>query len=147
MFEKKHSTARRLFLLVVLSLSWITISTTQVHFESSTYKQALAKASRLNKLVFIYFYTDWCKPCKEVPKVVFVDSLIRFTIASRYVSLKRNAEKGEGLTLSKRYNVGGFPTFLFLDTSGKELGRVMGTRSNKDYLELFRSAGSLDPLR
>jgi thioredoxin-related protein len=58
-----------------------------------------------------------------------------------------NAEKGRGVTLAKRYQVGGFPTFLFLDASGKELGRVVGTRSNQDYLLAIRSSGRIDPFR
>jgi thiol:disulfide interchange protein len=138
---------RNMFRAFLVWLCLLSQGYVQIHFETSGYDAALAKAGRTNKLVFIYFYTDWCVPCKQLPGIVFVDSLIRSAIESNYVSLKMNAEKGEGIRLAKRFQVGGFPTFLFLDPLGKLLGRVEGTRSNSDYLVAIKSVGRIDPFR
>ena len=73
--------------------------------------------------------------------------MIRAVIDSQYVSLKLNAEKGDGITLAKRYGVVRFPTFLYAEADGHELGRVIGTRSNDDYLVAFKCAGRTDPAR
>jgi thiol:disulfide interchange protein len=138
---------RSVFSTLLLYLCFLSQGYGQIHFETSGYDATLAKAGRSDKLVFIYFYTDWCVPCKQLPGIVFVDSLIRAAIESNYVSLKINAEKGEGVRLAKQFQVGAFPTFLFVDPHGRLLGRVEGTRSNSDYLVAIKSAGRIDPFR
>jgi thiol:disulfide interchange protein len=120
-------------------------SLAQVHFEGSSFKTAAAKAGRLHKSLFIYFYTDWCAPCKQIPTIVFTDPRIKAVIDRQYVSLKVNAEKGEGITLAKRYGVVSFPTFLYTEANGHELGRIIGTRSNDDYFIAIKSSGRMDP--
>jgi thiol:disulfide interchange protein len=144
---KSNPVSKTILSVLLVWLCFLTQGYGQIRFETSGYDGALEKAGRTNKLVFIYFYTDWCVPCKQLPGIVFVDSLIRSAIESKYVSLKLNAEKGEGVRLAKQFQVGGFPTFLFLDPHGKLLGRVEGTRSNSDYLVAIKSAGRIDPLR
>ena len=43
------------------------------------------------------------------------------------------------------YEIGAYPTFLFLNAEGEELGRVTGTRLNEDYVVVIRSRGREDP--
>jgi thiol:disulfide interchange protein len=137
--------SNRIPVLVLLGLFVLVQSSAQVHFEGSSYKSAAEKARRLHKSLFVYFYTDWCAPCKQIPKIVFTDPRIRAVIGNQYVSLKLNAEKGEGIRLAKRYGVGGFPTFLYTEADGHELGRTIGTCSNNDYLIAIKSSGRTDP--
>ena len=137
--------SNRLPTLALLGIFALLQSSAQVHFEGSSYKLAAEKARRQHKSIFVYFYTDWCAPCKQIPQIVFTDSRIRAVIDSQYVSLKLNAEKGEGVALAKQYGVGGFPTFLYMQADGHELGRTIGTRSNDDYLIAIKSSGRTDP--
>jgi thiol:disulfide interchange protein len=137
-----HKICASVFLCVIVLLQ----SHAQVRFENSDFKSASAKARRLQKSVFVYFYTDWCVPCRQIPKIVFTDKRIRAVIDSQYVSMKLNAEKGAGRVLAKRFGVGGFPTFLFADADGHEIGRIVGTRSNDDYLVAIKSRGRTDPV-
>lgn len=136
--------------ILVIALALICASGSahaQINFEKTGYTEAFNKAKQQNKVLFIYFYTDWCAPCKQLDAVVFSDPAIKAAINDNYVSLKLNAEKGEGIELSKRNNVGGFPTFLFVDIKGKEIGRIIGTRANNDYLIAIKSQGRNDPGR
>jgi len=119
----------------------------QVNFEKQGYSEAFDKATQQNKILFVYFYTDWCAPCKQIDTLVFSDPAIRAAINDNYVSLKLNAEKGEGIKLAKRYQVGGYPTFLFLDKNARAMGRIVGTRGNSDYLTAIKSQGKNDPAR
>jgi thiol:disulfide interchange protein len=132
--------------LIILCITAALLSQAQVHFENSDIKTTSAKARRLNKSLFFFFYTDWSIPCRKVPKTVFTERRIRAAIDSQYVSMKFNAEKGPGRAIAKRYGVGGLPTFLFADGDGKEIGRIVGARSNDDYLVAIRSRGRTDPL-
>jgi len=137
----RHFTAI-LFLCFVVSFT----PRAQVRFEQPDLTAAMKKARNLQKSIFVYFYTDWCVPCRQVPRVVFGDRRIRGAIDSQFVSLKLNAEKGPGASVARRYGVKAFPTFLFADADGQEVGRIVGTRSNDDYLIAIRSRGRTDPM-
>ena len=117
----------------------------QVGFEHLGFNQALLKAKENNKNMFVYFYTDWCAPCKQLDTIVFADPKIRKLLNDNYISLKLNAEKGEGLELNKKYNSDGYPTFVFIDSTGKLLGEINGTRSNEGYFTAIKSQGRDDP--
>ena len=104
------------------------------------FETALKKAQENNKTIFIYFWTDWCAPCKQLDGIVFSDTLLGAAI-NQYICLKLNAEKGEGINLRNKYNIGGYPTFLFIDKNEKEIGRIIGTRSNAKYLTLIKNKG------
>lgn len=47
-------------------------------------------------------------------------------LAGQVVPLKVNAEKSDGPSVAKRYRVQGFPTILFINTSGEVEGRIGG---------------------
>ena len=131
------------FLVIFLSLT----AKAQVNFEQATFNEALAKAKSAQKNLFIYFYTDWCAPCKQLDTIVFHDVKIKEWLNSKFICLKVNAEKGEGIMLDSTYNIGAYPTFLFLDSIGSKVGIVKGTRSNEDYLTIIKSNSREDPFQ
>lgn len=51
-----------------------------------------------------------------------------------FVVAKFDAERGEGLTVAKKYNVRAYPTFLILDSTGKEMGRIVGGADPDDFI-------------
>ncbi len=53
---------------------------------------------------------------------------------SHFVSIKIDAEKGEGVTIAKTYKVDAYPTFLLLDTSKREVARSVGMKQPDDFL-------------
>ena len=61
-------------------------------------------------LILIDFYTTWCGPCKRMDREVFTDSTIVKHVNSNCISLKVNAEEGQGISLAKKYNVTSYPT-------------------------------------
>jgi thiol:disulfide interchange protein len=133
----------RILLALVLSLPSGLLA--QVSFEHSSFGKSLQKAGQDGKVLFVYLYTDWCAPCKQLDTIVFSDPRIRDLLNGRFVCLKLNAEKGEGIKVNADYHVGGYPTFLFLDSTGKKLGQILGTLSNDRYLVAIRNNGHLDP--
>lgn len=90
-----------------------------VAFEPDTLvAHALDKARSQGKLVMVDCYTQWCVPCKALSKLVFtVDSVADF-INGRMVSVKLDMETPQGKDYLKRYQVGAFPTILFLNPDG-----------------------------
>lgn len=55
-----------------------------------------------------------------------------------FVSLKINAEKGEGTELTKKYGVRGFPTMLVVDPEGDEVDRIIGFRPPDSFVATLK---------
>lgn len=136
---------KRFFFLLLFLLVFVGVALSQVFFEKLRFDQALQKARRESKTIFIYFYTDWCAPCKQLDTIVFTEPEIRDLLNTHHVNLKVNAEKGDGIKLNKKYNTDGYPTFVFIDTTGALLGEIHGTRSNEGYFIAIQSLGREDP--
>ena len=97
-----------------------------IRFEHGTLAEAFAKAKKENKLVFVDTYTEWCGPCKRLSKEVFPQKKVGDYFNPRFVSVKIDAEKGEGVEFAKKYGVNSYPTLLFLKPNGEELYTTKG---------------------
>ncbi|HET7451459.1 MAG TPA: thioredoxin fold domain-containing protein [Thermoanaerobaculia bacterium] len=85
---------------------------------------ARREAAPRHALVVVDFYTDWCGWCRVLDRVVYPDPEVRREL-DRAVFLRLDAE-GEGAEAARRYGVDGFPTIVFIDASGREVGRIRG---------------------
>ena len=85
---------------------------------------ARREAGPRHALVVVDFYTDWCGWCRVLDREVYPDPAVRREL-DRAVFLRLDAE-GEGAEAARRYRVDGFPTILFLDAAGREVGRIRG---------------------
>lgn len=91
-------------------------------------------------LILIDFYTTWCGPCKRMDREVFTDSSIVKQVNSNCISLKVNAEEGQGISLAKKYNVTSYPTYLFLNNQGVLVYRTVGYMSSYDFSNQITNA-------
>lgn len=112
-----------------------------VDFFQGTFKQALAKAKKENKLVMFDAYTTWCGPCKVLKTKVFPNKELGAYINKRFVSIGVDMEAGEGLQLANQYPVDGYPTIFFLDADGKVKKKVLGLPRGmaKEFLAIAQS--------
>ncbi len=114
---------------------------TRLVFESTDdLDAALAKAKADKKAVFMDFYTSWCMPCRMMDESVFSDWDVTQYMAENVVSVKVNAEKGRGVDLKSKFNVGAYPTFVFLAPDGSELSRREGSCSIADFKKMAKTA-------
>jgi thioredoxin-like negative regulator of GroEL len=88
-------------------------------------EEALAKAKAEGKLVLADVGAYWCPPCHRLDEEVFVLPKVGEAIASRFVAVHIDAEKGEGPEVAERYRVQAFPTVLVLESTGVEKGRFV----------------------
>lgn len=117
----------RLFILLIFS-SVVAFAATEdgIRFESGTWKEITKKAKKENKLIFIDCYTDWCGPCKRLSAEIFPLKQVGAVFNENFINYKVDMEKGEGINLQKKFNVGAFPTLLWVNTAGEVVHRALG---------------------
>ncbi len=86
-------------------------------FEEMSFEEALAKAKKEKKLIFIDAYTDFCQPCVMMVKNIFsLDDVADF-YNRNFINL--TLDFGKEKELAQRYKTSGYPAFLFVNGDGK----------------------------
>ena len=130
------------FLMLTMSLS---SSAGGIDFNHElTFDQALDKAKKEGKLIFMDCYTSWCGPCKRLAATVFTDSSVGGYFNDNYVNVKFDMEKGEGTSISTRYQITAYPTLLWLDGNGSIKNKVVGGLDVNGLIAAGRKAA--DPI-
>lgn len=104
-------------------------------FDDLTFNEALVKAQKENKLIFMDCYTSWCGPCKMMSEQVFVQAPVGELFNKNFINLKIDMEKGEGKELAQKYAISVYPTMLLLDGKGNIVHRIIGGMDVKTLLE------------
>lgn len=110
-----------------------------IKFEQLSFDEALAKAAKESKLVFIDFHTEWCAPCKQMAKYTFTDSVVGGYYNEHFINLKLDAEK-EGKAQAKKYGVHSYPTTIFLNGDGEVVVKQSGAKGANSFLKMGRTA-------
>lgn len=97
-----------------------------IQFFEGTFEQAVLKAKKENKGIFLDGYAVWCIPCKEMAQNVFTDKNVADYINAHFVSLQMDMEKPEAKVLKDRFGVMAYPTLLMLNSSGYKLEQHIG---------------------
>lgn len=131
--------------MIVVALALVASAVTaraEVHFKDLAFKEALAQAAKEHKIVMIDYYTNWCGWCKKLDKDVYAKDDVGNYADSNIVSLKLNAEQGEGVELARNSKIMGFPTIIFYNEKGEEIHRQVGYQVSKDFLVTMHAAVS-----
>jgi thioredoxin-related protein len=115
-----------------------------IQFVHENFKEALDKAQKEKKIIFMDAYTTWCGPCKMMSKNVFPDADVAKLYNTQFINLKMDMEKGDGIELMKRYEVSAFPTLLFLDGNGQLIHKAVGYLDAKGLIDLGKTALDAD---
>src|SRR5262245_29757309 len=97
---------------------------------------AKERAKKENKALLLDFTgSDWCGYCIKLKKAVWDKPEFEKFAEKNFVLVeldypmkkKLPAEvKKQNDALSKKFDIGGYPTVMVMDSEGKELGRVVG---------------------
>ena len=105
-----------------------------VAFQETTMAELQKQSADTGKPIFVDVYATWCGPCKYMANNVFTQDKAGAYFNANFVNAKFDAEKGEGREVARKYQVTAYPTFLILDSDGKELGRVVGGAEVDDFI-------------
>lgn len=114
-----------------------------IEFRDMPLEKALETAAKEKKMVFIDFYTTWCGPCKTLSNEVFPLKEVGDFFNARFVSLKCDAEKGDGPALARKYGVRAYPTLAFLNADGTLAYSFAGALDAASLIERVRRG--IDP--
>lgn len=124
-------------LLAPISLFGQTPETSKgIQFDGSNFEGLLARAKKENKLIFIDAYTTWCGPCKWMAKNVFPNDTAAIFYNQNFINAKIDMEKGEGPKLAKQYEVGCYPTYLFINGEGELVHRVSSSMPVREFVRM-----------
>ncbi len=133
---------KRAFLVIGLWSFAASMAMAQDSFQffSGSYNELLAKGRKENKPIFLYFYTNWCQPCRKINNEALKDpSLVAFA-QQEYIGYRIDAEStiSEGKKLAKYYNVYFFPMFVVLTPQGKVMERMDGYQTPKQLMATLK---------
>ncbi len=101
---------------------------------------AMVVAKKEMKPIFIDFYTTWCAPCKLMDQGTFKDQDIATYLNDNCLTLKVDAEKGNGRALRVQYNVSAFPTLVFIDPDGNVVSQKEGSLGIDGFKQFMKAA-------
>ncbi|PKR80941.1 thioredoxin [Brumimicrobium salinarum] len=125
---KYLSIATVLIAFVTTAFIWSPASDNEkgIQFESISFKEAIEKAKKEDKLIFLDAYAVWCGPCKMMDRTTFKDEEVGKVFNENFINVKIDMEKGEGPALARRYQVRAYPTMMLINGDGKVEKRILG---------------------
>lgn len=141
----------RHFVRLALLLSTMLAAAPARAVEWKSWNAGLSAASSSHRPVLVDVYTDWCRWCKQMDRDVYARADVAQYLAQHFVTVRLNAEGGElvswqGRNMSARslassFDVSGYPTTIFLTSSGEHLVNVPGYVEPGRFLLLLRFIG------
>ncbi len=129
--------------IITAAIGLIFVSLTQgqgIEFFHGTFAEAVEKAKKEDKLVFMDAFAEWCGPCKRMAATVFKEEKVGNFFNQNFVNVKMDMEKGEGQALSGRFNVSAYPTLLFINGKGDLVQAGVGGLMSDEFLNLAKNA-------
>ena len=99
-----------------------------IKFDSITYKEALVKAKKENKFIFIDCYTEWCGPCKTL-KPILED--LKSKIGDKAKIIKIDIDKNPNA--ANAFNIRSVPTLLLFKN-----GKIVWHQSGVAHAEFLK---------
>lgn len=138
---------RKKLIIIALILGLVSgVQAKGIQFLNDTvFENVLKLAKQQQKMIFIDCYAVWCGPCKYMDREIFPDEAVGEFHNKNFINLKYDMEKPYGIRIKDKYQVKGYPTFLYLDPNGELVHRGIGsTRDAASFIEIGKAALSGD---
>ena len=107
------------------------------------YNEALEKAQKFPKLVFVDLYADWCIPCRVMDANVYSDPTVASLLNTRFYAVKLNADSqdtimcdGQKKTVQRCYfdvwELNALPAFVLVAPKGMSILTVTDSMSPQE---------------
>lgn len=113
-------------------------NTRSIRFEEIGLKDAMVKAKKEDRLIFIDAYTDYCQPCMLIVKNVFSLNDVADFYNQNFINLKMHF--GKEKELAEKYGTSGYPAFLFINGDGKLVYMESGYTEGDEFIGYGKTA-------
>jgi tetratricopeptide (TPR) repeat protein len=129
------------FLLILLLSGTEYLHAQGIVFEQGSWQDAVKKATKQKKLVFLHLDKPGCGGCAEVASVAFNSPLMREKFSLNFISFRTDGTTGIGKELADKLEVDCYPSSVYLTADEKLLARLCGSTSfDRAYLEKAEEA-------
>ncbi len=120
--------------------------------ENLGWNQIKALAKKENKYIFVDCFATWCVPCKKMEKEIFALNMVGAEMNDHFISvrLQMDTTRKDGEAVKAwyatahdfltRYNLVGYPSFLFFDPNGSIVHKGLGSYKVDEFIELVQTA-------
>lgn len=116
-------------------------ATIGIDFFHGTWTEALAKAKKENKLIFLDAYASWCGPCKAMAKNTFTKEEVGAFFNKNFINVKMDMEKSaDGPRLSKKFGLRAYPSLYFINGNEEVKHNGLGYMKPNQLIELGKAA-------
>lgn len=120
-------------LILFITLLFVSFTSTEtkpykkgIDFFKGNYMEALDKARKENKPVFLDVYASWCGPCKKLKKSTFKDEEVGEYFNKNFICVAIDGETEEGKAILDKYKVRSYPTLIIADYEGNMRTKTTG---------------------
>ena len=100
------------------------------------YEAGLVRAEKLDKKVFLYFFTDRCFYCKIMDQKTFTDQATIAYVNDNFVPIRLNSD--QNAALATQYQVPGVPISIFMEDDSEMIGAKPGYVPPEDFLKMLQ---------
>ncbi|HMQ08388.1 MAG TPA: thioredoxin family protein [Saprospiraceae bacterium] len=127
----------------LFGISFSPVASQGIQFFEGSWEEALEKANRENKIIFVDAFAKWCGPCKVMAKNVFPHEKVGQFYNRSFINMKLDMEESEGRAFGKKFPVNAYPTLLFIDGDGNLVTKHVGGMQVDPFIELGKKAFAL----
>ncbi len=113
------------------------------YFSQTSWEQLQTQARNQNKPYFVAFETPWCRVCKKMDHEVYARDRVSNYARSHFLAYKLDGEVRPDV--AQRYGINSYPTLIVFDSTGKELKRIQGATTERQFVELMKQHTSKIP--
>ena len=107
-----------------------------IEFHSGSWEEALAQAKKEDKAIFLDISASWCGPCKMLKANTFINKDVGDYYNENFINVMVDGEKGEGISLARKFRISGYPTMIYLNSAGELIARTSGYREPAVLIEM-----------
>lgn len=100
------------------------------------YEEGVSRARNDGKKIFVNFYADWCRYCKQMDQTTFEDRQVIAYLNDNFIPVRINSDKKP--ERAAEFGVQGLPVSWFLTETGERIGNQPGYLPAETLLPLLK---------
>lgn len=105
-----------------------------------SYLSAVEQSKSKDKPLFLYWYAEWCKYCKQTKQTSFKDPAIITLLNTNFIPVAINVEKN--MDLVKKFRVTSLPTFIVINITNDVLFKHEGFLQQNTLLDELKKSSA-----